>query len=86
MDDGTAVRAGGTTSADHDDVIEEIVTQLADANDVPPLDLEPLGRSIDGDALERLLDGDAVTRIAFEHAGCSVSVDGTGEVYVTRRD
>lgn len=53
------------------------VEAVARATERDPLDLSPLGRTIDTDALDALLaDADAGAQLScnFEYAGCSVTV------------
>lgn len=67
---------------------DTIITAVADAKDVDPLDLEPLHYSVDPDALDTLFEpavGRAPTslELAFSHDGCEVVVQADGEVTVT---
>jgi|AntRauTorcE11898_2_1112593.scaffolds.fasta_scaffold04069_2 hypothetical protein len=69
----------------------QIVTTVAEATDVDPLDLEPpLYRVVDVDALDRLLDpeserererGRSLT-VTFEYAGYEVTATSDGTVDV----
>lgn len=52
-----------------------IVRAISQARGVEPLDLPPLAESLDLDALRALVVSDDVD-VAFEHAGCSVTVEG----------
>lgn len=62
-----------------------IVTQIAAAEGVEPIDLEPpLHGVVDPGALDRLIEsGRADVSIAFTYRGYRVRVDGTGDVDVT---
>lgn len=60
---------------------EAVVERVAEAEDVDPLDLDPLYEAIDPDALDTLCGGprrDArpSARIVFEYHGYTVVVDG----------
>jgi len=65
-----------------------VVEAVADAEDVDPLDLEPLNDAIDPDALDSLFsqggapaDG-SVHEVSLQFNGCHVTVRDTGEVVV----
>lgn len=70
-------------------ISETIVTAVAEAKGVDPLDLEPLYTDIDADALNQLFRpsvGSPPTsmEVRFPMAGCQVVVHADGEVVVTR--
>lgn len=76
MDDGTAE----TIVRDADDsraVSEVVVETVAIATDTDPVDLRPLHRSVDADALNAAFDTarrDSGLEVAFETNGCRVTV------------
>ncbi|QLD91194.1 hypothetical protein HWV07_07185 [Natronomonas salina] len=78
--------AAQPTSSD-ESVSETVVTAVADAKGVDPLDLDPLYDSIDPDALDSLFGhagaGSSIAKLSFEMADCEVLVRGSGEVVVT---
>lgn len=69
-------------------ITETVVEEVADAEEVGPLELPPLHDSIDPDALESLLSGrasgdhSAAIEVKFMYCGYAVTVasDGTVEV------
>ena len=67
-------------------VSEAVVTAVADAKGVDPLDLDPLYDSVDPDALDGIFGGTtgraSGTEIRFEMAGCEVVVREGEEVVV----
>ncbi|QLG61447.1 HalOD1 output domain-containing protein [Halorarum salinum] len=65
----------------------DVAVAVAETLGVDPMDVEQLNDVVDPDALDRLVsrfDGrdDVRMRIEFELAGCSVAVDGRGEIDV----
>jgi hypothetical protein len=67
-------------------ISEMVVSTVAQAKGVDPLELEPLYNVVDPDALDSLFasnDGQSSMELCFEMAGCEVVVDGAGEVAVT---
>lgn len=58
----------------HLDVV--VVRAISQATGQEPTELPPLADSLDFDALARLVFSDDDVHVAFEHAGCSVTVDG----------
>ncbi|WP_459191595.1 HalOD1 output domain-containing protein [Halosimplex sp. J119] len=62
---------------------EGVVTAVADATNTSPLELEPLARTLDPDALDkfvdRLSDGPEES-VAFAYCGYDVTVSGDGSV------
>lgn len=70
------------------DITETVVTAVAEATGVEPLELEPLYTVVDPDALNRLFAPSSSGRspfveICFSMAGCEVVVHCDGEVVVT---
>lgn len=67
-----------------DDVIVDVVTEIAAREGVEPTQLPPLARTIDSDALARLLDSDPdqSVRVEFTYRGYDVNVDSAGSVDV----
>lgn len=68
-------------------ITEAVVRTVAEAEDVSPLDLQPLATVIDPDALEALVrDGWGNVTIKFAYQGYQVCVDGDEQVTVSDRD
>lgn len=69
---------------------DAVVDALADAEDVDPLELEPLYEVIDPDALDSLFapadDDERAGRVQFRTAGYRVEVTSTGRVHLTSLD
>ena len=84
------MRTSTTTTTADASVCERIVEAVAEAQGTSPLDLEPpLYDVVDPDALERFLGDDSrdVRGLArFSYAGCEVTVDDSGTVFVEPRD
>nr|WP_273742503.1 HalOD1 output domain-containing protein [Natrinema soli] len=62
-----------------------VVSAVADAEDVDPVELPPLYEAIDPEALNDLCtsrSGSSVGKVEFQYAGHDVVVRGTGEVEV----
>ncbi|WP_276256725.1 HalOD1 output domain-containing protein [Halomontanus rarus] len=60
-----------------------VVLAVADASGVDPLELPPLGDTIDPDALNELFmarSESTVAKVTFEYAGYDVTVRGDGEI------
>ena len=71
-----------------DEISETVVTTVAEAKGVDPLDLEPLYAVVDPDALNRMFASarraeSSSLELEFSVAGCQVVVHGDGEVAVT---
>lgn len=69
-------------------ISETVVTTVAEAKGVDPLDLEPLYSVIDPDALNSMFrpsvgSPPASIELNFSMAGCEVVIRGDGEVAVT---
>ena len=69
-------------------ISETVVTAVAQAKGVDPLDLEPLYSVVDPDALNSMFgrsvgSPSSSLEINFSMAGCEVVVHGDGEVAVT---
>lgn len=69
------------------EISETVVTAVAEAKGVDPLDLEPLFSVVDPDALNSLFSSSvssppAEMQLSFSMAGCDVVVHGDGEVTV----
>lgn len=76
FDDESAAEAGPELSI-------RIVTKVARALDVDPVDLPPLSDTVDVDALA-ILVRDADTQVEFDYAGTHVHVDADAGVAVRR--
>lgn len=63
-----------------------VVSAVADAKGVDPLELEPLYDVVDADAIDAIFsetDGSSSLELRFTMAGCEVVVGGAGDVSVT---
>lgn len=78
------------TPAPSEPVSQTVVTAMAEAKGVDPMDLtERLYDCIDPDALDRLFatcDRDSIGAVVFEMAGCRVKVESCRAVVVTRTE
>lgn len=71
-------------SSDRNDVVSTIISAIAEAEDVPPEALPPIGAAVDVEALERFLGssrGDA--RAEFRYRSRKISVAAEGRVTVS---
>ena len=62
-----------------------VVERVANRRECDPLDLDPLGATVDPALLDQFASSDGVlpdSTLCFHYAGFVVSVDGTGEVDV----
>lgn len=65
-------------AGNHEGLIQQIVEGIAEAESVDPLELPPLGETIDTDALQTVVDSTETVRVEFEYAGYDIRVtDGT---------
>lgn len=70
-----------------DKATEAVVSAVADAEGVSPLELRPLASVIDPDALNTLLRGNRGDRtIEFTYHGYRVRISGGGDVTLSERD
>lgn len=73
-------------------VSESVVTAVANAEDVSPLDLPPLYSAIDPDALDAFVGSVSSTRgepdlsITFPYNNYDVTVTGTGSISLTKAE
>lgn len=84
----TMTRSAAATTVDDEEALSAtVVSAVADAKGVDPLELEPLYKAVDADALDAIFshaDGDdTALSVSFSMAGCQVVVRGAGEVVVT---
>lgn len=63
-------------------VVPAIVEKVAATKDTDPIELDPLYAAVDPDALNALYRDGFDGRVEFRYAGCTVVVDGEGEVRV----
>lgn len=68
---------------------EAVVNAVSELTGSDPMDLEPLYRAIDPDALEAMVatgpvEAGAETRVSFSYSGCDVVVSCDGVVEATR--
>ena len=84
----TAAVDSVSSVSNNEAVTETVITAVADAKGVDPLELEPLYSAVDPDALNSLFSADAGSlesnlEVRFTMSGCQVVVRGDGEVVVT---
>lgn len=80
-----------TTICRNGPISDTVVTAVADAKDVDPLDVEPLHSAIDPDALDSMFQPRIGTpptslELTFRLDGCEVVAHADGEVVVTPSD
>ncbi|MFB6139006.1 MAG: HalOD1 output domain-containing protein [Halosimplex sp.] len=75
--DGPGERPGGDEAS-----IAEIVSAVADDAGVDPVELPPLGETVDPDALVDLLAADSAVAVSFEYVGRRVEIGSDREVRV----
>lgn len=68
-------------------VVQVIVRSVATIQNVDPLELEPLGATIDPSALDPLVDPDSPeplhgAEVSFEYAGMIVTIDTDGHLWL----
>ncbi|GAB3666759.1 HalOD1 output domain-containing protein [Halopiger thermotolerans] len=68
--------------SDTEAVVPAIVETVAATTDTDPVDIEPLYAAVDPDALNALYRDGFDGEVEFRYAGCTVVVDGEGEVCV----
>lgn len=89
MKSNTESPSGAVTNVCRNGPISDtVVTAVADAKDVDPLDVEPLHSALDPDALDSMFDPRIGTpptslELTFTLDGCEVNVRADGEVAVT---
>ncbi|SFR35395.1 HalOD1 output domain-containing protein [Halogeometricum limi] len=73
------------TAVEPEDLDVRLVQRIATVLDRDPIDLPPLARTVDLDALSTLaaIEG---TSVSFEYEGCSVHVGDGGDLTVTELD
>lgn len=62
-----------------------VISAVAEVTDSDPVELPPLYRTIETDALNRLFlsnPSDSEIRVSFQYEGCEVTIEGSGEVRV----
>lgn len=73
--------------AENESLSSKVVTEVATAKGVSPIDAPPLYDTIDPEALDTLFDGVSRTgHVSFSYNGCDVSVKSTGEVQVSNAE
>jgi hypothetical protein len=88
MQDRKAVAFSSDTGADSGSVSLEIVWELAAKLGCDPIDIDPLGESVDPDALETVITSSEDASVTFDHAGCTVEVTASGSdttIFVSRK-
>lgn len=88
MDTMAGSVSNAVTMNSEDKISAKVVSAVADAKGVDPLELDPLYDVIDADALDAIFgptEGEAAraSKLTFRMADCRVVVRGTGEVSVT---
>lgn len=89
MTSNTETTSGALTNVCRSGPISDVVvTAVADAKGVDPLDVEPLHSVVDPDALDRMFQPrvgapPSSLEVTFELDGCAVEVRADGEVAVT---
>ena len=62
-----------------ENVTSVVIRAVADMTDRTPYDLQPLGDSIDADAVDALFvnsSGDSVKSLTIQYEGCRITIDG----------
>lgn len=73
-----------TNQFDGDEVISNrIIDEVATVTGSNPLDLDVLHNVVDPDAINTLYNRGFTGSLVFEYSGCTVTVDGDGDVEVT---
>lgn len=69
---------------DSGSVLDNLVRIVSEATDEDPLEMPPLAREIDPDALEQFIQSSAhpSTRVSFRFNGCEITVNSGGEITV----
>lgn len=71
-------------SGEGESLVTAVVTTVADAEGVSPLELDPLATAIDAEALDRLvIPGTGRVVIEFRYSGCDVTVESSEHCPVT---
>lgn len=82
--DTTTAQTPVAALPDDNDVVTAVVGAVADAEDASPLELDPLAKAIDPDALDALVTSLGAERtsvsVSFQYAGYLVTVDGGYDV------
>ncbi len=63
-------------------MVLRILEEVSAIERVDPLELPPLGETVDTDALETLLDSETHVAVTFEYAGHRVHADSDGTLTV----
>ncbi|ELZ29820.1 hypothetical protein C474_12326 [Halogeometricum pallidum JCM 14848] len=78
----TAAASGPSNEReDGEEFAVRLVREIARALDRDPLDLPPLAREVDLEALSSLVR-DGRTAVSFEYEGCEVEIEPSGDVSV----
>lgn len=65
---------------DRPPITQRVVREVASKTETDPLELPPLGRSVDVDALDKLDEIPADTTVQFDYAGHTITVHGNESV------
>lgn len=81
-----ATTADSRASALSDELVMTIIEGVAASSGTEPMELPPLGHTIDPEAIEALVDGDGFCDLAFTYYDHVVTVEGDGHVRVSSLD
>lgn len=83
--EGAVEGPDSVTSSSDVPISTRVALRLAETTETPVDELQPLAESIDPEALNVLFATDEESsQLTFRHAGCWISVTGSGSVTVTR--
>lgn len=68
------------------DLLLSILEPIAEKKGVTPMELPPLGRAIDVDALHRLIESTDDVAVTFYFAGCEVDIRGGDAIWIREKD
>lgn len=66
------------------DIVHDILTEVAETRGTDLFDLPPIGETIDTDALQNLLESSEMVHIVFEYVGYEVAVS-SGNISVREK-
>ena len=65
-----------------EDIVDRILSEVADAEDCGKLDLPPLFDAVEPDALEMLVDHETSFKLTFSYMGYDIVLENSGEIDV----
>lgn len=84
MNETASLQTAAGSVQEREATTENVVTAVAEAEGVSPLDLDPLATAVDPDALNALYrDGRRGVAVEFAYQGYEVTVSADGRVSVT---